>query len=235
MDRNDLSDVCVYFHSHHWKAVLLGQAVCEDREEWSVQTAKTLCQRLLQDTHTALDKVCVRARTLHQNNFLVMHHLTCFLIFFFFMCCVCLDLRPPPAVWAVSQGAARCGEVTATGGEVHPGKLPWGAGRLAETIRRTVVMPTWCWHRELTSDWCSGLPVATRNKAIGWTGDDGQSSCSCPACQPVWLTRTAWSPVTTGPQVWVQGCWKSVCPVIMALISSSPSTEPRKGQRYSSL
>ncbi|GAA6231958.1 SET domain-containing protein 4 [Lates japonicus] len=42
---------------HQWKAVLLGQAVCEEREEWSVHTAKTLCQRLLQDTHTALDKI----------------------------------------------------------------------------------------------------------------------------------------------------------------------------------
>ncbi|XP_070771885.1 SET domain-containing protein 4 [Enoplosus armatus] len=42
---------------HHWKAVLLGQVLCEEREEWSIQTAKTLCQQLLQDTHTALDKV----------------------------------------------------------------------------------------------------------------------------------------------------------------------------------
>ncbi|XP_040905231.1 SET domain-containing protein 4 isoform X2 [Toxotes jaculatrix] len=42
---------------HQWKAVLLGQAVCEEREEWSVQTAKTLCQQLLKDTHTALDKI----------------------------------------------------------------------------------------------------------------------------------------------------------------------------------
>lgn len=39
--------------------MLLGQMVCEEREEWSVQTAKALCQRLLQDTRTALDKVCV--------------------------------------------------------------------------------------------------------------------------------------------------------------------------------
>lgn len=46
--------------SHHWKAVLLGQVVSEEREQWSVRLAKTLCQRLLQDTHTALDKVCVR-------------------------------------------------------------------------------------------------------------------------------------------------------------------------------
>ncbi|XP_078128461.1 SET domain-containing protein 4 isoform X2 [Sander vitreus] len=42
---------------HHWKAVLLGQVVCEEREERSLQTAKTLCRRLLQDTHTALDKI----------------------------------------------------------------------------------------------------------------------------------------------------------------------------------
>ncbi|XP_029305405.1 SET domain-containing protein 4 [Cottoperca gobio] len=40
-----------------WKAVLLGQVVCDAREEWSVQTVKTLCQRLRQDTHTALDKI----------------------------------------------------------------------------------------------------------------------------------------------------------------------------------
>nr|XP_020462364.1 SET domain-containing protein 4 [Monopterus albus] len=42
---------------HHWKAVLLGQAVCEEREKWSIQTAGTLCQRLLQDTHGALEKI----------------------------------------------------------------------------------------------------------------------------------------------------------------------------------
>ncbi|XP_028458541.1 SET domain-containing protein 4 [Perca flavescens] len=42
---------------HHWKAVLLGQVVCEEREERSLQTTKTLCRRLLQDTHTALDKI----------------------------------------------------------------------------------------------------------------------------------------------------------------------------------
>ncbi|KAM6997896.1 SET domain-containing protein 4 isoform 1-T1 [Tautogolabrus adspersus] len=42
---------------HQWRAVLLGQAVCEDREQWSVQTAKTLCHRLLQDTHKAVDKI----------------------------------------------------------------------------------------------------------------------------------------------------------------------------------
>lgn len=42
---------------HQWKAVLLGQLVCEEREQWSVWAAKTLCQRLLQDTCRALDKV----------------------------------------------------------------------------------------------------------------------------------------------------------------------------------
>lgn len=42
---------------HHWKAVLLGQTVSEETEAWSIQAAKTLCQRLLQDTHTALDKI----------------------------------------------------------------------------------------------------------------------------------------------------------------------------------
>ncbi|KAK5854352.1 hypothetical protein PBY51_015429 [Eleginops maclovinus] len=40
-----------------WKAVLLGQQVCEEREEWSVRTVKILCQRILQDTHTALEKI----------------------------------------------------------------------------------------------------------------------------------------------------------------------------------
>lgn len=45
--------------SCHWKAVLLGQAVSEEREWWSIKTAKTLCQRLLGDTHMALEQVCV--------------------------------------------------------------------------------------------------------------------------------------------------------------------------------
>ncbi|KAK2824630.1 hypothetical protein Q5P01_021805 [Channa striata] len=48
---------------HQWKAVLLGQAVCEQREQWSIQTARTLCQRLLQNTHTALNKI---SNLLHQ-------------------------------------------------------------------------------------------------------------------------------------------------------------------------
>ncbi|CAG00359.1 unnamed protein product, partial [Tetraodon nigroviridis] len=42
---------------HHWRGVLLGQAVCEEREGWSIQTAKTLCHRLLADTHTALEQI----------------------------------------------------------------------------------------------------------------------------------------------------------------------------------
>ncbi|XP_061602135.1 SET domain-containing protein 4 [Cololabis saira] len=42
---------------HHWKAVLLGQVVCEETEEWSVRTATTLCQRLLLDADRALDKI----------------------------------------------------------------------------------------------------------------------------------------------------------------------------------
>ncbi|KAF0027755.1 hypothetical protein F2P81_020496 [Scophthalmus maximus] len=45
------------FVHRQWKAVLLGQAVCEEREEWSVHTAETLCQRLLQDTNAALEKI----------------------------------------------------------------------------------------------------------------------------------------------------------------------------------
>uniref|UniRef100_A0A672IH19 SET domain-containing protein n=1 Tax=Salarias fasciatus TaxID=181472 RepID=A0A672IH19_SALFA len=42
---------------HQWKPVLLGQPVCEEREEWSLRTAKTVCQRLLQDTHSALHQM----------------------------------------------------------------------------------------------------------------------------------------------------------------------------------
>ncbi|XP_040035328.2 SET domain-containing protein 4 [Gasterosteus aculeatus] len=40
-----------------WKAVLLGQVLCEEREAWSVRTARTLCQRLLQESRAALDKI----------------------------------------------------------------------------------------------------------------------------------------------------------------------------------
>ncbi|XP_008298345.1 SET domain-containing protein 4 [Stegastes partitus] len=42
---------------HQWKSVLLGQTLCEEKERWSFQTAKVLCQRLLRDTFTALDKI----------------------------------------------------------------------------------------------------------------------------------------------------------------------------------
>lgn len=52
-------------------------------------------------------------------------------------------------------------------------------------------MPTWCWHRELTSDWCCGLQVAPRSEVTGWTG-------------------------MTDSQVWIRMCWKSVCPVVLA-------------------
>ncbi|XP_013878185.1 SET domain-containing protein 4 [Austrofundulus limnaeus] len=42
---------------HLWKAALLGQLLCEHTEEWSVHTARTICQQLLSDTHTALHKI----------------------------------------------------------------------------------------------------------------------------------------------------------------------------------
>uniref|UniRef100_A0AAQ5YKC8 Rubisco LSMT substrate-binding domain-containing protein n=1 Tax=Amphiprion ocellaris TaxID=80972 RepID=A0AAQ5YKC8_AMPOC len=42
---------------HQWKTVLLGQTLCEEKEQWIVGTAKILCQRLLRDTFTALDKI----------------------------------------------------------------------------------------------------------------------------------------------------------------------------------
>ncbi|XP_056903872.1 SET domain-containing protein 4 [Takifugu flavidus] len=51
----------------HWKAVLLGQAVSEDREWWSVKTAKTLCQRLLGDTHMALEQISNLLRQCEQS------------------------------------------------------------------------------------------------------------------------------------------------------------------------
>ncbi|CAL8254694.1 unnamed protein product [Lota lota] len=41
----------------YWKAVLLGQSVCEDSEQWAGRTAWILCQRLLQDTNTSMDKI----------------------------------------------------------------------------------------------------------------------------------------------------------------------------------
>lgn len=40
-----------------WRKVLRGAAVSEDRERWSIQTAVTLCQSALQDTHSALDQI----------------------------------------------------------------------------------------------------------------------------------------------------------------------------------
>lgn len=54
-----MKDLYVFNFSQQWKAVLLGQAVCEEREWWSIQTAKTLCQRLLGETHMALEQVRV--------------------------------------------------------------------------------------------------------------------------------------------------------------------------------
>lgn len=66
--------VCVCFHSRQWKAVLLGQLVCEEREQWSVRMAKSLCQRLLQDTCSALDKVCAHVREF--NSVPVLQHIT---------------------------------------------------------------------------------------------------------------------------------------------------------------
>ncbi|XP_077585181.1 SET domain-containing protein 4 [Stigmatopora nigra] len=41
---------------HQWKAVLLGQIVDQDVEQWSIRMALALCQRLLQDTLVILDK-----------------------------------------------------------------------------------------------------------------------------------------------------------------------------------
>lgn len=54
-----LKNLYVLNFSRHWKAVLLGQAVSEESEWWSIKTAKTLCQRLLGDTDMALEQVCV--------------------------------------------------------------------------------------------------------------------------------------------------------------------------------
>uniref|UniRef100_A0A3B5M5U0 SET domain containing 4 n=1 Tax=Xiphophorus couchianus TaxID=32473 RepID=A0A3B5M5U0_9TELE len=42
---------------HLWRSALLGQVVDEKTEVRSSQTARTLCQQLLKDTHIALDKV----------------------------------------------------------------------------------------------------------------------------------------------------------------------------------
>ncbi|XP_020776684.1 SET domain-containing protein 4 isoform X2 [Boleophthalmus pectinirostris] len=40
-----------------WKAVLLGQRLCEEKERWCTQTIRTLCVHRLQDTDTALEKI----------------------------------------------------------------------------------------------------------------------------------------------------------------------------------
>lgn len=66
-------NMCVIY-SHQWKAVLLGQLVCEEREQWSVRMAKSLCQRLLQDTCSALDKVCAHVHEF--NSVPVLQHIT---------------------------------------------------------------------------------------------------------------------------------------------------------------
>ncbi|XP_023183238.1 SET domain-containing protein 4 isoform X1 [Xiphophorus maculatus] len=42
---------------HLWRSALLGQVVDEKTEVRSSQTARTLCQQLLKDTHIALDKI----------------------------------------------------------------------------------------------------------------------------------------------------------------------------------
>lgn len=40
-----------------WKTVLLGQTLCAEREQWSVRAAFSVCQRLLEETNTALDEI----------------------------------------------------------------------------------------------------------------------------------------------------------------------------------
>lgn len=40
-----------------WKAVLLGQSLCEERQKWCIRTIRTLCVYTLQDTDTALEKI----------------------------------------------------------------------------------------------------------------------------------------------------------------------------------
>lgn len=78
--------VCVIY-SHQWKAVLLGQLVCEEREQWSVRMAKSLCQRLLQDTCSTLDKVCAHVHEF--NSVPVLQHITWFLFSPALCVCVC--------------------------------------------------------------------------------------------------------------------------------------------------
>ncbi|CAL9687738.1 unnamed protein product [Knipowitschia caucasica] len=40
-----------------WKAVLLGQCLSEEQERWCVQTIRSLCVQILQDTDRALEKI----------------------------------------------------------------------------------------------------------------------------------------------------------------------------------
>uniref|UniRef100_A0A1A7Z941 SET domain containing 4 n=1 Tax=Nothobranchius furzeri TaxID=105023 RepID=A0A1A7Z941_NOTFU len=42
---------------HLWKAALLGQALCENLEQWGVETVMALCWRLQRESQTALEKV----------------------------------------------------------------------------------------------------------------------------------------------------------------------------------
>lgn len=121
-------DACVYPRSHHWRAVLLGQVLCEEREQWSVQTAKTLCQRLLQDTHTALDKVCKNTHTLHRVS---SNDATHELIFLFLTWCV---FRSPTSSSSVtrqsgssSMWSSHCGRRRGASWEavLRPWKTRW--------------------------------------------------------------------------------------------------------------
>lgn len=141
---------CSHVCSHRWKAILLGEAVSEHNERWSFQTAKILCQRLQQDTLAALTKVCTCT---HNTKCQITPMMQLNLID-----CLCVDIQPLAAVWHVCQRAAGCGQVPATGGELHPPKLSRGAAGHAGT---------WRWHWELTSDWCSAVPPATRSEVIG--------------------------------------------------------------------
>uniref|UniRef100_A0A1A8CFQ7 SET domain containing 4 n=2 Tax=Nothobranchius kadleci TaxID=1051664 RepID=A0A1A8CFQ7_NOTKA len=42
---------------HLWKAALLGQALCENLEQWGVETVMALCRRLQRESQTALEKI----------------------------------------------------------------------------------------------------------------------------------------------------------------------------------
>lgn len=48
---------CFVFYSHLWRAALLGQEVDEKMEARSNQTARTVCQKLLNESQMALQKV----------------------------------------------------------------------------------------------------------------------------------------------------------------------------------